>query len=824
MVKANDSAVASCADVTAAHLAALTGTLTAEVGAIEPGDLAGLGSLTGLDLSGGDLVALPAGVFDRLVRLETLRLDDNDLAALPDGIFETLTALDDLRFGGNPGSSGFEPAARAASEADAATGGQTLRLDGTGSGTGPWGANVTWSWERVDAQGNVATPSWLTGADTARPSVTVPLDLIAGRARFRLTVTGRGVDRGAGNAAHTSTATVAVDIRSSPAVETVSVVSHPRAGGTYGLGETIEVALGYTAPVTVTGTPAIELLLGDAPGDAVREAAYARGSGGRRLVFAYTVVAGDRDTDGIRSCSAALETQSHCRAGVLLDAGESVSDADGEAAGLAHAGFAERAGHKVDGMQAAPSGGVCARTAAVRAAIVAAAGEASCADVDAAALAGIGGTLDISDAGLASLAAGDLDGLTGIARLDLSDNGLSLLPSGGFDGLDSLVSLDLSGNGIGYAPSTLRSLAAVTSFKELDLSDNRIAALPASAFGIPTYALALTVLDLSGNEIASIDAETFAPMALGGLRTLDLRANRLATLPEGVFETLEALEALDLRDNPGTAGFVPVVDAGADVAEAPAGETVTGIVATVAGPWGDGVEWEWEQVSGKAVTNLSGDTAALGFRASTGSTDRVLEFRVTATGRGTTARGSDTVTVTVVPPPKATAIDVISGPQTGTTYGEGEVIEVRATFSHAVEVSSKVSYWLDVGGTRRAAVYASGSGGREIDFAYTVKAADADTDGIAGCTTSIDAACNGEFALGGNDSHHAAPRPGSTPTSRIRRWPRSPGTRWTARRRASPAASAGARPRCGRRSSRRSVTSVSASPTAARWARPSWSR
>ena len=188
MVKANDSAVASCADVTAAHLAALTGTLTAEVGAIEPGDLAGLGSLTGLDLSGGDLVALPAGVFDRLVRLETLRLDDNDLAVLPDGIFETLTALDDLRLGGNRGSSGFGPAARAASEADAATGGQTLRLDGTGSATGPWGANVTWSWERVDAQDNVATPSWLVGADTARPSVTVPHDLIADRARFRLTV------------------------------------------------------------------------------------------------------------------------------------------------------------------------------------------------------------------------------------------------------------------------------------------------------------------------------------------------------------------------------------------------------------------------------------------------------------------------------------------------------------------------------------------------------------------------------------------------------------------------------------------------------------
>ena len=234
------------------------------------------------------------------------------------------------------------------------------------------------------------------------------------------------------------------------------------------------------------------------------------------------------------------------------------------------------------------------------------------------------------------------------------------------------------------------------------------------------------------------------------------------------------------------------------------------------------MEWEWEQVSGKAVTNLSGDTAALGFRASTGSTDRVLEFRVTATGRGTTARGSDTVTVTVVPPPKATAIDVISGPQTGTTYGEGEVIEVRATFSHAVEVSSKVSYWLDVGGTRRAAVYASGSGGREIDFAYTVKAADADTDGIAGCTTSIDAACNGEFALGGNDSITSAATGVDAnlahPALAAQSGHKVDGSQTSL--------TGGI---CGRTPAVRTAildwldNTGSASPTAARWARPSWS-
>ena len=780
-VEAADSAVGTCADVTAAHLGALTGTLTVSAPVLEAGDFAGLGNVTGLDLSGGGLLRLPAGVFDGLVRLETLRLENNDLASvasgafdalvrletlhlhdnalvrLPAGAFERLAALDDLRLGNNNSPAPFAPVARAEADADAATGGQTVRLDGTGSDTGPWGTNVTWSWERVDAQGNALSPDWLSGAATVRADATVPPFTAAGTARFRLRVIGRGVDRGNGDAAHATSDTVALVIRERPAVESVRIVSRPGAGVTYRAGETIEVALGYTAAVTVTGTPAIALLVGDAFAETAREAGYLRTEGGRRLVFGYTVVAADGDDDGIRGCETAQAQAGHCAAGVLLDAGEAVTAADGMAAETAFTAFARQDGHRIDGSLNPGTGGICARTAAVRAAIVAAIpGESACAGVDAAELAAITGTLDVSDAGLTALASGDLDGLAMLTRLDLSGNGLSALPPGIFGELAALVSLDLSDNALASVPGALTELAAVSSFDALDLSGNRIAALPADAFGTSSGALELATLDLSGNELARIDAETFTPGALHALEVLDLRANRLAALPEGVFEPLAALTDLDLRDNPGTAGFVPVAAAGADIAEAGTGLDVT-LGASATGPWGGGVDWAWTQVSGPAVTLRSALTAQPEFTAPGVDADTDLVFRATATGRGTAAAASDTVEVTVAPAPGANAIAVISSPVSGSTYGAGETIEVRVGFSHAVEVAGGTpSLRLDIGGAMRLAGYARGSGTKALVFAWTVTADDDDTDGIASCTGAVDTACDGALALGPGETIRSA--------------------------------------------------------------------
>ena len=93
--------VSHCADVTAAHLASVTGPLDLAITVLAAGDFDGLTSLTSLYLYENDLTPLPNGVFDGLTKLETLHLYDNDLTTLPNGVFDGLTSLEVLRLDGN---------------------------------------------------------------------------------------------------------------------------------------------------------------------------------------------------------------------------------------------------------------------------------------------------------------------------------------------------------------------------------------------------------------------------------------------------------------------------------------------------------------------------------------------------------------------------------------------------------------------------------------------------------------------------------------------------------------------------------------------------
>ena len=93
------SSVASCADVTGAHLAAITGSLDLRrsgIGSLKVGDFAGLTHLETLKLSRNRLRTLPAGVFAGLVNLKDLDLWNNELETLPSGVFSGLTSLQDL--------------------------------------------------------------------------------------------------------------------------------------------------------------------------------------------------------------------------------------------------------------------------------------------------------------------------------------------------------------------------------------------------------------------------------------------------------------------------------------------------------------------------------------------------------------------------------------------------------------------------------------------------------------------------------------------------------------------------------------------------------
>ena len=239
LIEVNEGSAVTCADVTDAHLAAITGELdlnNQSITALAAGDFDGLTALEILYLYYNALTTLPAGVFDKLTALKTLDLDFNGLTTLPDGVFDKLTALDQLFLEdngldtlpagvfdgltaltkltllGNPGAP-FSPEAVARSDDETVpdTGGM-VRLDGSGSNGGPWGTNVTYGWALTAPASGVSVT--FDDDTSVTPQVTVPaLPADTEQLTFTLTVTGRGGTSGIAPATATVTVTVTEDLR-----------------------------------------------------------------------------------------------------------------------------------------------------------------------------------------------------------------------------------------------------------------------------------------------------------------------------------------------------------------------------------------------------------------------------------------------------------------------------------------------------------------------------------------------------------------------------------------------------------------------------------
>ena len=563
--------------------------------------------------------------------------------------------------------------------------GESATLGGPGTGGGPWGTNVEYAWVEVDAEGNpvaeAARTAGLSGETAREAGFTAPALTAERVLRYRLAVQGLGHG---GTDLYRASDTVTVTVRAAPAVTAVALTSVPQADGEYRQGETIEVSVTFSAPVTVTGTPTIGLEVGTE----TRPAAYARNAGPAVLLFSYAVTDADTDTDGV-----AVPAD-----GILLAGGTTIAGPNGVAL-LGHDAVAADAAHMVDGSDAALTGGVCDRTPQVRDALVAAAkandpAVTLCSEVSEAQLKLIDGTLLLNSGGIVALKVGDFKYLEKVEGLNLSGNALSALPAAVFGDLTGLTSLDLSGN--------------------------VLTALPATVFD----PLKLTALHLNSNALAE-----------GGL-------------PDGVFAALEALTTLDLRQNPGSASFVPNAKASVrpEVVRAHGIATLDGMRSD-GGPWGENIEYEWvevdaqgNEVAAAAVTEgLSDETKAEArFTAPVLTEERVLRYRLTVTGRGAATRGavnrhsaSATVQVTVRPGGPA-LIGVAVPPRDpaapGQAYGIGNEIQVTASFGEAVTVTGAPVLALDLGGVRRVATDVSGSGTADLVFTYTVK----DTDPEAG--------------------------------------------------------------------------------------------
>ncbi len=134
----------------------------------------------------------------------------------------------------------------------------------------------------------------------------------------------------------TTTVTLVDDdtVPGAPQVHAVTIVSNPGPDSTYAEGETIEVEVAFTKTVTVTGTPRIELTVGEEE----EYAEYGR-EAGEVLTFAYVVSSGDSAASGISVAGGSLDLN-----------GGTIKDGSDQDAALSHGAIAIQADHKVDGV------------------------------------------------------------------------------------------------------------------------------------------------------------------------------------------------------------------------------------------------------------------------------------------------------------------------------------------------------------------------------------------------------------------------------------------------------------------------------------------
>ena len=126
-------------------------------------------------------------------------------------------------------------------------------------------------------------------------------------------------------------------VTTAPSVRKVEISSNPPEGReTYGIGDSVEVKVTFSETVNVTGTPLLELKVGDH----TRNASYSGGSGTMVLVFTYTVAEGDEDTDGLSVEADSLSVDS----GVIEDISENAAD-------LNIAELPDQDGQRVDGVK-----------------------------------------------------------------------------------------------------------------------------------------------------------------------------------------------------------------------------------------------------------------------------------------------------------------------------------------------------------------------------------------------------------------------------------------------------------------------------------------
>ena len=464
-----------------------------------------------------------------------------------------------------------------------------------------------------------------------------------------------------------------------PAVTGVALAGRGNgANGVFIAGDAIEVRVDFDEPVTVAGPPSVALWVGSA----TRYAAYASGSGTASLVFRYAAVSGDRDRNGVSVGASAL----------LLNGG-TIRDAAGNAAALgfgAHE-ILDPADFPVDGSAADVVGptvtGVTVGGAASGANGVFIAGDAIEVTVEfheAAVVTGtprvalvIGSATRHADYASGSGTASAVFRYT-VAAADADPDGLAVGASA--LSLNGGSIADASGNAaeIGLGAHAAAAGGAVVDGSVTDVAGPTVTGVSFSGIGNSGGGRVFIA-----GDVMTITVAFDEPVTVTGSPQLEV------TLQGGAAQAVHASGS-----GTDSLSFAYTVEASH---EAPSAVVVGASALTL---------------NGGSIVDASGNAAALGL-----GTAR----------RGYPVRGTWPDSVE----PRVLAAS-LSGTGSGANgvFLPGDVISLTVTWHEPVTVTGAPRGRLSIGGERRLADYASGSGTASVTFRYTVAVGDADDDGV----------------------------------------------------------------------------------------------
>ena len=286
----------------------------------------------------------------------------------------------------------------------------------------------------------------------------------------------------AGNTSSAGTRTITV-ATTAPDL-TVSGVAIASATGiansTLNAGDVVSVTLTMSEATVVTGTPTLALLIGAT----TVQADYASGSGGTALVFTYTILANQTDTDGISVAANSLAL-----------AGGTLKNALGTAAMLTHTNIAANTGYLVDTV--APTNQDTVLAAAVSKAADEAVTIVSANEVN--------GSVWLAPAGTTSFVAG--------ATMTTAGGTASSILAPATDGLYQLYVIDAAGNVSSASTNTLT--VAATGYRVTGIAITGATGLVNNSLNANDVVSVTVTMSESTNVVTSTGRPTLA-LLMGG--------------------------------------------------------------------------------------------------------------------------------------------------------------------------------------------------------------------------------------------------------------------------------------------------------------------